>query len=285
MLMKLLLSGLVVVFSATSFAAEFEVQFVLASTAELDNPHDLKLAPDGKYLFVSDVGNNRVVLLNPDTLEFISSFGSDHQSGTHDVDFDDSGHAYVADTHNNRIATYEINGTNATFIDQLTERIRGPEGVLVHPNGNIYVAGAWSNNVVAFKDGTVVAELSGLSAPHDLELDHNADIWLADAGNDRMLLLSPELEIKRELSGSPYHFSGVRYQDVFRDGTLIVADKNNHQVKFIGLDGTLLLVLGETKPGKGPMKFATPEGIEISEDSLWISDSGNDRIVKYEVRR
>ena len=56
MLMKLLLSGLVVVFSATSFAAEFEVQFVLASTAELDNPHDLKLAPDGKYLFVSDVG-------------------------------------------------------------------------------------------------------------------------------------------------------------------------------------------------------------------------------------
>ena len=152
MLMKLLLSGLVVVFSATSFAAEFEVQFVLASTAELDNPHDLKLAPDGKYLFVSDVGNNRVVLLNPDTLEFVSSFGSDHQSGTHDVDFDDSGHAYVADTHNNRIATYEINGTNATFIDQLTERIRGPEGVLVHPNGNIYVAGAWSNNVVAFKN-------------------------------------------------------------------------------------------------------------------------------------
>ena len=285
MLMKLLLSGLVVVFSATSFAAEFEVQFVLASTAELDNPHDLKLAPDGKYLFVSDVGNNRVVLLNPDTLEFISSFGSDHQSGTHDVDFGAHGRAFVADTHNNRIAIYEINGTSATFIDQLTERIRGPEGVLVHPNGNIYVAGAWSNNVVAFKDGTVVAELSGLSAPHDLELDHNADIWLADAGNDRMLLLSPELEIKRELSGSPYHFSGVRYQDVFRDGTLIVADKNNHQVKFIGLDGTVLLVLGETTPGKGPMKFATPEGIEISEDNLWISDSGNDRIVKYEVRR
>ena len=77
----------------------------------------------------------------------------------------------------------------------------------------------------------------------------------------------------------------MRYQDVFRDGTLIVADKNNHQVKFIALDGTVLLVLGETTPGKGPMKFATPEGIEISEDNLWISDSGDDRIVKYEVRR
>ena len=100
-----------------------------------------------------------------------------------------------------------------------------------------------------------------------------------------MLLLSSELDIKGELSGKRYNFNGVRYQDVLSDGTLIVADKNNHQVKFIGIDGRLLLVLGEKKRGKGRGKFTTPEGIEVKDSTLWISDSGNDRIVKYEISK
>ena len=285
MLRKLLFLYATVSFATNLSATDLEVQFLAASTTNLENPHDVKLSPDGKYLFVSDVGNNRVVLLNSETLDFVSSFGSDHQSGTHDVDFDSDGRIYVADTHNNRIAVYAMHGTNAQFSEQITGPIRGPEGVLVHPNGLIYVAGAWSNNVVAFKNGDVIAELSGLRSPHDLELDPNGDIWLADAGNDRMLLLSPTLKVKRELSGAPYHFNGVRYQDVLEDGTLIVADKNNHQVKIIKSDGRLLLTLGDGKPGLGPGRFSTPEGIEIQNGNLWISDSGNDRVVKYKLSR
>ncbi len=271
--------------SAAVAAATLDITFIQASTVALENPHDLKLSPDGKYLFVSDVGNNRVVALDPNTLALIASFGADHQSGTHDIDFDAAGRAYVADTHNNRVTIYEMNGTQASLSGQIDERIRGPEGVLAHPNGLIYVAGAWSGNVVAYQDGKVVAELKGLSSPHDLERAPSGDIWLADAGNDRMLLLSPELEILRELSGAPYHFDGVRYQDVLPDGTLIAADKNNHQVKVIGPDGKLLLVLGTGQSGKGPGKFSTPEGIEVQGDTLWISDSGNDRVVTYQIRK
>ena len=53
-----------------------------------------------------------------------------------------------------------------------------------------------------------------------------------------MLLLSPDLEIKRELKGPPYNFDGVRYVDVLPDGTLIAADQKTHSVKFIGPDGS-----------------------------------------------
>ena len=270
---------------APAWSAALEIAFVQASAVALENPHDLKLSPDGKYLFVSDVGNNRVVALDPETLAFVAEFGADHQSGTHDIDFDAAGLAYVADTHNNRVTIYKMDGAKGALIGQLSERIRGPEGVLAHPNSLIYVAGAWSGNVVAYKDGNVVAELGGLSSPHDVELTPDGDIWLADAGNDRMLLLSPALKVKRELRGAPYHFNGVRYQDVLPDGTLIAADKNNHQVKVIGADGQLLLVLGDGKRGKGPGKFGTPEGIEVRGDTLWISDSGNDRVVQYQIRR
>jgi len=150
-------------------AAEISATFVLASTAPLENPHDLKLSPDGKFLFVSDVGNNRIAILDPDSLALVGEFGSDHQSGTHDIDFDRQGRAYVADTHNNRVTIYNIDTTAPELVGELSERIRGPEGVLVHPNGRVYVAGAWSGNVVAYEKARVVGELTGLSSPHDRE--------------------------------------------------------------------------------------------------------------------
>jgi len=264
-------------------ASQVTVEFIGASTVALENPHDLKLSPDGKHLFVSDVGNDRVAILDPETLDLVAEFGADHQSGTHDVDFDPQGRAYIADTRNNRVTMYEMAGTKATLVGELSERIRGPEGVLIHPNGRVYVAGAWSSNVVAYEDGKVVGELTGLASPHDLELTPEGDIWLADAGNDRMLLLSPELEIKRELAGEPYDFNGVRYQDVLSNGTLIAADKNSHTVKIIAADGALLSVIGTGRPGKGPGVFTTPEGVEVRGETLWISDSGNDRVVKYRL--
>jgi DNA-binding beta-propeller fold protein YncE len=271
--------------SSHVLANDLSVVYQSASSTPLSNPHDLKLSPDGKYLFVSDVGNNRVVLLDSETLSFVSSFGADHQSGTHDVDFDARGQAYVADTHNNRVTIYRMEDTRATLTGELKGSIRGPEGVLVHSNGRVYVAGAWSGNVVAYAEGRVVNELTGLSSPHDLEETADGDIWLSDSGNSRVLLVSPGLKIVRELSRKTYDFNGVRYMDLLEDGTLVAADKNNHQIKFIGPDGKLLLVLGSGRPGKGPGKFATPEGVEVSGNTLWLSDSGNDRVVKYAIKR
>jgi DNA-binding beta-propeller fold protein YncE len=279
--LSLLLVGCLV--SGTLAASELVLTYLGASTTPLENPHDIKLSPDGRYLFVSDVGNNRVAILDPESLELRGEFGSGHQSGTHDVDFDAEGRAYVADTHNNRVLIYTMDGLEARRVGELGERIRGPEGVLAHPNGRIYVAGAWSGNVVAYADGRVVAELKGLSSPHDVELAGNGDIWLADAGNDRLLLLSTDLEIKAELGGSKYDFDGVRYLDLTSRGMIIAADKNNHAVKFIDASGDLLLTLGDGRPGKGANRFTTPEGVELRGSTLWLSDSGNDRIVKYRL--
>ncbi len=271
--------------SSHVLASDLSVIYQSASSTPLSNPHDLKLSPDGKYLFVSDVGNNRVVLLDPETLSFVSAFGSDHQSGTHDVDFDAKGLAYVADTHNNRVTIYRIEGSRATLTGELKQGIRGPEGVLVHSNGRVYVAGAWSGNVVAYEGGRVVNELTGLSSPHDLEETADGNIWLSDSGNHRVLLLSPDLKIVRELSRKTYDFNGVRYIDLLEDGTLVAADKYNHQIKFIGPNGKLIHVLGSGRPGKGAGKFTTPEGVEVRGNTVWFSDSGNDRVVKYSIQR
>ena len=281
---KVLITAFLLSFAGLSQSVwALNVVFEQGSTTPLDNPHDLKLSPDGRYLMVSDVGNNRIAILDPQSLALLGQFGSDHQSGTHDIDFDTAGLAYVADTHNNRVTIYRLQDQQATLIGEINESIRGPEGVLIHPNGRVYVAGAWSGNVVAYEDSQKIAELEGLSSPHDLELAANGNIWLADAGNDRLLLLSPDLKVMRELSGDPVNFKGVRYLDLMKNGTLIAADKYTHSVKFISAEGRLLLQLGDGNPGKGENRFTTPEGIEVRDNTLWISDSGNNRVVRYRL--
>lgn len=285
--MKFLLTTFLVVFlSCHAIASQpLKALYEKESAVDLSNPHDLKLSPNGRYLMVSDVGNNRIAILDPDSLLFLGAFGADHQPSTHDIDFDEKGLAYVADTHNNRVTIYRMRDKLATLMIELSESIRGPEGVLAHPNGRIYVAGAWSGNVVAFDQGEKVKEVTGLLSPHDIELAPDGDLWLVDSGNDRVLLLSPDLVIKSELSREKYNFRGVRYLDTMDDGTLIAADKNTHSVKFIGVDGALRLMIGDGNAARGNYyKLRTPEGVEVRGNQVWISDSGNNRIVRYLVQ-
>lgn len=281
--MAVLLTGLpaVVVWAAS---AAFEATFIAASDVDLGNPHDIKLSPDGRHLFVSDVDNDRVVVLDADTLALVDAFGADHQNGTHDVDFDAQGRLYVADTHNHRVGIYRLDGTRGALVGELKGKLSKPEGVLVHPNGRVYVTGAGSGNIVAFAGDKAVAQAGGLSAPHDIELAPNGDLWIADAGNDRLVRMTPELEVVALLDDRGYAFAGPRYLDVLADGTLIVADKYAHSVKVIAPDGRLVATLGDGRAGRGPAKFRTPEGVEVRGDTLWIADSGNDRIVKYRFK-
>ena len=91
------------------------------------------------------------------------------------------------------------------------------------------------------------------------------------------------MKIKDELSRDKYGFRGVRYLDLLPDGTLIAADKYTHSVKFIGRDGQLRYRLGSGQAGKGEKILRTPEGVEVKGNQVWISDSGNDRIIRYRI--
>ncbi len=266
-----------------SLASAVEAEFLSASTADLDNPHDVKLSPDGKWLFVSDVGDDRVVILDAESLDLVGHFGADHQDGTHDVDFDDQGRLLVADTHNHRVTIYQLDGATGTLVGELSEGIRKPEGVLAGPGGRVYATGAGTDNLVVYINGEAVRETGGLSSPHDVEFAPDGDLWIADAANDRLVRMTPELEIKTILKGAPYDFSGPRYLDVAPDGTLVVADKYTHSIKIIAEDGTPLGVIGDGSSGEGPGTFRTPEGVELGDGVVWIADSGNDRIVKYRL--
>ena len=129
-------------------ASERRSKFVSASKSFLGNPHDIELSKDGQLLYVCDVNKNRIAVLDAQTLELVGSFGDGKLSGPHDIDLGPDGKLYVADTRNHRIAIYQPDGQSAQLIDELKGPFKAPEGVVVDRTGRIYVAGAWSNNLV-----------------------------------------------------------------------------------------------------------------------------------------
>lgn len=283
--MRFLATLLALLMMSAGPALAFQAEFVAASDEVVSNPHDIELSQDGKLLYVSDLGNDRVAVLNADTLKLVGSFGEgDDLSAPHDVHLGPDGKLYVADTGNDRIVIYDVDGAKGKKAGEISGRIYGPEGVFAHSDGRVYATGAGSGNVVVFEDGKVVHESIGLSHPHDVVMTAEGELWVADSGNDRMILMSPSLEWLKILDSKAYKFNGPRYQDMSADGLLVVADKYTHTVKVISRSGEMLNVLGSGKAEKGPGLFTTPEGVEIRGKDMWISDSGNDRVVRYRIQ-
>ncbi len=261
------------------------LRFILEATSAetYARPHDIVLSADGNRLYVADNGNHRIVVLDARTLAELGVFGEGEVAEPHDVVFDRLGRLLVADTGNSRIAIYEVRGNGGNLVGELRGTIRRPEGVDVHPDGRVLATGAASGNLAVFVDGREVASTGGFSAPHDVQVDGTGAIWVADSNNDRIVRLDDTLAITRELKGEPYAFNGPRYLDVDPTGRMFIADKYANMVKVVDMDGTLLQVLGTAQAGKGEGVFDRPEGVEIRDADLWISDTYNDRIVRYRV--
>jgi len=264
-------------------ADALEFTLMAVSADNLDEPHDVVLSPDGRLLYVADNGNDRIVVLDANTLNALRSFGNGELAAPHDVVFDRQGRLLVADTRNHRIAVYEVNGSGGRLSGSIEGRIRSPEGVGVHTDGRVFATGAGSGNLVVFDSGEIVAEIGGFSSPHDVEFDPLGRAWVADASNDRIVRLDESFDIDLILSGNAYAFSGPRYMDFDAAGRLYVADKYNNQIKIIAPDGKLLQVLGSDRAGIGEGQFDRPEGVEIRGPDVWFSDTYNDRIVRYRV--
>ncbi len=255
--------------------------FDAASQAVLSDPHDLVIGPDDR-LYVADKFANRIAILDRDTLEIIGSFGEGELAGPHDIDFDASGQAIVADTENHRVAIYDFSSGSPQLAGELIG-IGRPEGAIAHPNGRIYATSSGFGSITAFENGTSVATAHGLSRAHDIAIDSNGDLWVADAGNRRIIKYSPDLKVLMVLDDPKYGWAGPRYLDVDPLGRIVVADQDAHRIVMINKDGALVGVLGNGIPGMGANRFDDPEGVEISGSMYFFADSDNNRIVRYQV--
>ncbi len=259
--------------------------FDLASEPVLADPHDLAIGPDGR-LYVADKFGARIAVFDPDTLELIEMLGEGFLPGVHDISFGPNGDIAVAVTGSSAVALYE----SLDVLDappDIGVQAPGTEGALLHSNGRLY-AMASGIGVLAMFDGLeFIAGAEGHLGAHDVEEGLDGSVWVADNRFRRLVRYSPDLERLQVIDHTKFRFVGPRYLDVTEFGYLVVSDQEGHRILLIdpeGPDGgTLIGVLGDGVPGMGPDKFDDPEGVTVDGSRYFISDSDNNRIVRYSV--
>lgn len=287
MTQKLLFAALLACASSLD-AAEIAPVFVKASESSFSRPHDLVLSPDERYLYVADVGNDAVKVLDPHTLEVRGLIGQGELSSPHDVAFDKAGRLLVADSGNDRIVIYSVRGARGKFVEAWSQDLGSPEGVAPGPDGRVYVTNASLNDVVVFSNGQVVARAGSrgggeiqFARPHDVEVDAMGKVYVVDPGNNRIQILNAKLEFVSSLGGAPYGFNEPKYLAFDGRGRLYVADEYNNQIKIFDTERRLTGVIGTGERGAGRNQLNQPEGVEVSGDLIWVSDTYNNRILLY----
>ena len=144
--------------SAVVYAAP---EFLRATDDIFAHPHDLELDPTGRWVFIADVNHHDVKVIDAKTLEIVAVIGEGELNAPHDVHFDIDGRLLVADSGNDRIAIYDIDGLNAKFKGDLTKGMSSPEGVTSAPGGFIFVASTGNHEILKFHNNRLVKKVGG----------------------------------------------------------------------------------------------------------------------------
>jgi len=274
---------------ATAAAAQPTLKAVqLAEFADgLSQPHDGAFSPDGKLIYLTDMANSRMVVLEAMTLKPVGAFGKGELSYPHDAEFDKAGRLLVADTGNNRIAIYEVSGAQARLVGEL-KGLSGPEGVAVAPDGRIFATNTRAGSLAVFRDGRLERTIGSYGAgegefshPHDVDIAPDGTIYVVDSGNNRVQVFDAALK-PRPGFGAALKLNRPTYLAL--DGERIwLADEYNHRILLLDRSHKPLGMLGSGRQGRGANAFHKPEAVLARGQYVWVIDTYNDRIVLLRV--
>jgi uncharacterized protein (TIGR03437 family) len=243
------------------------------------------------------------------------------------VAVDTAGNLYIADTDNNRIRKVATNGTittiagngNASFFGDetpaLQASVHAPEGLVVAPDGTIYIADtlnqrvrrlapngvihtlAGNGNMAFSGDGTDATKVS-LNLPTGVALDGAGNVYIADHGNNRVRMVTPAGAISTIAgNGNPGNggngFAATSAplnspQNIAVDsaGNVYIAEFGANDLRRVGTDGTIAAFAGTGAccySGDGGLATAatlnSPWGIAVdSVGDVYFTDFGNNAV-------
>ena len=253
-----------------------------ATTAELNGPYGLAIDNSGN-LYIADPANNRIrkVALGTGIISTFAGNGTAGYSGDNGpaasaelqlpvgVTLDGAGNLYIADQGNNVIRKVSTSGTITTIAGNNTEGYSGDSGL---------------------------ATSASLYAPSGVALDSAANLYIADAGNNRVRKVTAATGVITTIAGTgTAGYSGDNGAAVSATlnkpsavlegstGNLYVLDTGNNVVRLLNTTGTITTIAGNGTAGysgdSGPATSATlhtPYGLNIdSSGNLYIADSAN----------
>ena len=221
------------------------------------------------------------------TLESLGVFGDGELSYPHDAEFDREGRLLVADTGNDRVAIYRVDGASAILEDELTG-LSNPEGVAVAPDGRVIATNTRAGSVSVFRDGKLERTIGRRGAndgefsnPHDVEAAADGTVYVVDSGNDRVQVFDADLNYQSRFSPA-LALNEPKYL-AFDGDTIWLADEYNHRILRLDAAYNLIGVLGTGQRGRSAGAFYKPEAVLARAPYVWVIDTYNDRIVLLRV--
>jgi DNA-binding beta-propeller fold protein YncE len=268
------------------------------------HPQGIALDPGGTHVYVADDQNDRVVVLDPQSLLLTAQAGS---SGTgpgqlqapYDVAVDSHQQLYVGDNLNNRVDVFDAQTLNFLGIFGRFGRTPGRFSIVRSvgalnddPQGGVAVADTANNRVhVLAADGTLTAAwgIAARSAgyvtrPRGVAFAPDGGIAIADSFNHRIARADPDGTFAGQL-GLVSAFNGYATEGAAAGqfslpaavtfdaaGHTVVADTGNDRVVVFNADGS---VLRTTAAGA----ILDPQSVTPgSAGSVLVADAGNGRI-------
>ncbi|KPK90154.1 hypothetical protein AMJ80_08800 [bacterium SM23_31] len=234
-------------------------------------------------IWISDTFNDQVVKFASNGTQLLRKSGFNRPQGLALNIADRT--LWIADWGGNRVVKLSSGGEELFEVTGLDR----PTDIALRANGNAWVTTMGdSNQVVEIShNGTILNKLSGFSDPQSIDVYQlNGDIWIADTGNDRIILLEPQVPNGYNLdliAGMP-----VRYDTQFgnysnpealevnqQTGNCWIADTGNHRVVRIN------------KSGSFPFEFViggllNPRGLAVNklDGSCWVTNTGENEVIK-----
>ena len=203
------------------------------------------------------------------------------------------GHVFVADTLNNRMQRFNLEGGEAMQWGgrgSLPGQFANPRGVAAN-EGEVVVADDDNHRIERFTpEGAWEGEAGepGRGAgqfnfPYGVALDGAGDVFVADNINARVVKLSPSLAFLGAWGGpgsKPGQLAFPRAIAADPAGDTYVANTANGRIEAFDPEGNLLRTIGAS--GRGPGELVAPEGIAVDPTgSLFVSDTVDNRVEQF----
>jgi DNA-binding beta-propeller fold protein YncE len=257
-------------------------------------------------VYVVDSSHNRIQKFGPHG-EFITTWG---HAGSEVGEFDfgssqnpsqppgggiavSGAYVYVADSGNNRIERFNLQGGEATAWGTRGNepgQFSYPRALAANEN-EVIVSDDDNHRLQKFStEGAFEAETGSqgdgpgqFGFPYGVALDAAGDVYVADDSNDRIVKLTPQLAFAGAWGGAggkPGQLEFPRALASDPAGDTYVADTANDRIEVFDPNGDYLRTLGVS--ARGPGQLTAPRGLAIDPSGrLLVSDTVDDRIEAF----
>ncbi len=252
-----------------------------SADGEFATPHGVALDPQGN-LYVADTGNDRVQVFDPEGL-FLLSIADARFEGPRYVALDDTGRIYVTDS-SERVHVFNGRGEPLQSFGQpgsLPSQFSGIADLAVDSlAGELYVADSGNGRVqkLSLLSGLVLTlgeegdEAGLLSRPQGIAVDGEANVYVADAQEGRIVKYAPGGTFLRAFD-TGLGLGELRDITVDEQGYMYVTDAAARVVYTLDAQGRIVSQAGEGH-------LSDPWGVAVdSSGAMYVADAGHQRVL------